>query len=230
MLKIENYNSNILKAITFELKEREHLIILGSNGAGKSTLAKVLCGITHANNLFIHNKKLNSLSSEERIKAINYIPPKLEIFDEYLTLQEYLQLSQLFSTKKPKDILELLKIEHLKDKPCRELSSGEQQLTMIGTAILHNAKITILDEPTANLDPQKSRDIYHLLKSEMLQSKIIITHDLNLAYHLGYNICYMDKGKISFLGSNQKFFQESNLHKFFGTSIAMVEEYVVMKL
>ena len=227
MLQIQNYNSKILKNIHLEVKERQNLIILGSNGAGKSTLAKVLCGITPSKNVFLNNQPLHNTKNKQRTNLINYIPAKLEIFDEYISLDEYLNLSKLYSLLESKNMLKLLELDKLKNKPCQQLSSGEQQLTMLATAILHNAKITIFDEPTANLDPQKSRDIYSLLKSNILQSKIIITHDLNLAYHLGYDIVYIKNGKIDFKGSSKKFFNESNLNDYFGTSVKLMEDGVL---
>jgi len=228
MLKIDNYSDAILQHISFGLKAQQNLIILGANGAGKSTLAKVLCGITPSSAVSLNNKQLSK--TKERTKFINYIPAKLEIFDEYLTLNEYLDLSRLHTLLESKNMLKLLELEHLKNKPCQQLSSGEQQLTMIASAILHNAQITIFDEPTANLDPKKSRDIFSLLKSKLFQSKIIITHDLNLAYKLGYAILYIKEGKIMFNGCSKEFFTESNLDNFFGTSVKMVEDIVVVNL
>jgi len=230
MLQITNYSNEILKNISFKLKKNENLIILGSNGAGKSTLAKILCGITHSNSVKLNNKSINDFSSKERPRFINYIPAKLEIFDEYITLNEYLDLSRLHTLLESKNMLKILEINHLKEKPCRQLSSGEQQLTMLATAVLHNAQITIFDESTANLDPKKSRDIFSLLKSKLFQSKIIITHDLNLAYKLGYDIMYIDKGKISFFDSSKKFFEERNLNFYFGTSVKRINDLIVVNL
>ena len=229
MIKLTNYSDAILNDITFELKAEQNLIILGSNGAGKSTLAKVLCGIT-ASPILLQNRPLSHYKTKERTKLINYVPAKLEIFDEYLTLNEYLDLSRLHTLLASKNLLKLLELEKLKNKPCQQLSSGEQQLTMLASAILHNAKITIFDEPTANLDPQKSRDIFSLLKSKLFQSKVIITHDLNLAYKLGYDVLYMKEGKIVFNNSSKSFFTESNLNDFFGTSVKRVESEVVVSL
>jgi iron complex transport system ATP-binding protein len=127
-------------------------------------------------------------------------------------------------------MLKLLALEKLKDKPCKQLSSGEQQLLMLASAILHNAEVSIFDEPTANLDPQKSRDIFSLLKGNLFQSKIIITHDLNLAYKLGYDVLYMKEGKIVFNGSSKEFFTELNLNDFFGTSVKRVGDEIVVSL
>ena len=229
MIKLNNYSDGILKNIHFNLAQNQNLIILGSNGAGKSTLAKVLCGITPSP-LQLNGKALCTFKAEERTKLINYIPAKLEIFDEYITLNEYLDLSRLETLLASKNMLKLLAIEHLKDKPCKQLSSGEQQLTMLATAVLHNAKVTIFDEPTANLDPQKSRDIYSLLKSNLFQSKVIITHDLNLAYKLGYDVMFIKEGKIIFQDNSSLFFQASNLDAFFGSSVRMVDDFVMVNL
>jgi iron complex transport system ATP-binding protein len=229
MLQLQNYSSSILKNIHFRLKPKQSLIILGSNGAGKSTLAKLLCGITPSPTL-LNGKPISIIKAKERTKQINYIPPKLEIFDEYITLEEYLNLSRLYTRLESKNMLKLLEIEHLKHKPCQQLSSGEQQLTMIASAVLHNAKITIFDEPTANLDPKKSQDIFSLLKSDIFQNKIIITHDLNLAYHLGYDIMFIKEGKIDFFDNSHAFFNESNLNEYFGTSVKMTKENIVIQL
>jgi len=229
MLQLQNYSSDILKNIHFNLKSNQNLIILGSNGAGKSTLAKLLCGITPSPTL-INNTPISELKAKERVKEINYIPAKLDIFDEYITLDEYLNLSRLYTILESKNMLKLLEIEHLKYKSCKELSSGEQQLTMIATAVLHNAKITIFDEPTSNLDPKKSRDIFSLLKSDIFQTKIIITHDLNLAYKLGYDVMFIKNGMIDFFDNSKKFFTESNLNHYFGTSVLLTKDGVVGQL
>ena len=229
MLRLNNYSNQILKNISFELKPKQNLLILGSNGAGKSTLAKALCGITPSS-VELFGRPLSNYTSKERTKLINYIPAKLEIFDEYITLGEYLDLSRLHTLLESKNLLKLLSIEHLKNKPCQQLSSGEQQLTMLATAVLHNAKITIFDEPTANLDPNKNRDVFSLLKSGLFQSKIIITHDLTLAYRLGYDVLFIKEGKIDFFGSSEEFFGSSNLDYYFGSSVKRVGEFLVVDL
>jgi iron complex transport system ATP-binding protein len=229
MIKLSNYSDGILKNIHFELQSKKNLIILGSNGAGKSTLAKVLCGISPSK-ILLNKKRLSKLKPKERTKFINYVPAKLEIFDEHISLNEYLNLSRLHTCLESKNMLKLLDIEHLKNKPCQQLSSGEQQLSMLATAVLHNAKITIFDEPTANLDPQKSRDIFSLLKSNLFQSKIIITHDLNLAYKLGYDVMFIKNGKIIFNDHSKKFFQPSNLDLFFGSSVKILNNTIMINL
>ena len=230
MIRINNFNNTILKDISFHLQEGENLLILGSNGAGKSTLAKLLCGIIYSENIELFSNKLHTLNAKQRAKLINYIPPKLEIFDEYISLKEYLEISKLYSDSSVNEVLALLDLQELQDKSCKTLSSGEQQLTMLASSILHNAFITIYDEPTANLDPQKTLKVYNILSGNYVQNRIIITHDLNLAYKLGYKILYVEDGKIVFFDTNKKFFEDENLEKFFSSSLKRVDDYFMVNL
>jgi iron complex transport system ATP-binding protein len=230
MLEISNFSNDILSHINFKLKDSENLIILGSNGAGKSTLAKLLCGITPNHNTKLFGKYLDKINTYERAKLINYIPPKLDIFDEYITLYEYLELSRLNSQLTINDVLSILHIQHLKDKSCKTLSSGESQLMLLSSAILHNAEITIFDEPTSNLDTNHIVKIYELLKSNHFKNRIVITHDLNLAYRLGYKILHITDGKIDFFDDNSQFFEPNNIQNTFGNSVKKVNQYYVVNL
>ncbi len=165
MLELKNFSNFILKDISFILEKNENLLILGENGAGKSTLAKVLSNLLPSSNLFFESKNIKDLSSYDRAKYINYIPSRFEIFDEYLNVLEYLKLS-IIEEKNIEDIekiISLLKLEDLKLNSCVDLSSGEQQLLLLASALLHNAKITIFDELTANLDLNRVKDVFDIL-------------------------------------------------------------------
>jgi len=237
LLKIDNYSNSILKDISFSLEAGEHLIILGSNGVGKTTLAKVLCGMTPSTVVTIDTVNPSKVYGEKRAKLINYIPPKLDIFDEFITVREFLELgfiSGVVGAQHPTsidDVLKKLHIIHLADKSCKLLSSGESQLLLIASALLHDAQYTIFDEPTANLDPQKMQLLFGLLKDETtLQSKLIITHNLDLAYKLGYNILFLEEGAIKFYGSNTDFFTQTHLDALYDGSVEKRENNIVVKL
>jgi iron complex transport system ATP-binding protein len=231
-LKIDNYSNEILKNISFNLEAGEHLIILGSNGVGKTTLAKVLCGMTPSSSVSIDNINPSKVYGEKRAKLINYIPPKLDVFDEFITVREFLELGGAFNNDLSIDAsLERLHIKHLANKACKMLSSGESQLLLIASALLHDARYTIFDEPTANLDPQKMQLLFNLLKDETtLQSKLIITHNLDLAYKLGYNILFLEEGAVKFYGSNADFFTQTHLDALYDGSVEKCENNIVVKL
>ena len=230
MLTIKNYSNQILTNINLHLNPDENLIILGSNGAGKSTLAKILCGITPSKNIKLNNKNLHKLSAKERSRYMNYIPPKLEIFDEYITIKTFLELSKLYSDTSVESAIKTLQLEELQNSSCKILSSGEQQRLLLASSLLHGAEISIYDEPTANLDPNHTVEIYKLLKSDKIKSRIIITHDLTLAYRLGYRVIYIESGEISFDDTSEEFFKTSNLTKYFGNSLKKIDDYFVVNI
>ena len=201
MLKIQNlYYKDILKDISFTLKD--NLIILGENGAGKSTLAKMLCGLIPNNFVYFDNQPLKAIKN--RATRINYIPATLTLYDENITVTEYLQSAFYTSYIDFHAIKKIMNQFALKEQFLSTLSSGQKQLLQIALALLQDAKTTIFDEPTANLDPQNSKKVFDILQHNF-QQKIVITHDLNLAYNLGYQILYLDNGEVRFTGTFEDF-------------------------
>ncbi|QKF77535.1 ABC transporter ATP-binding protein [Arcobacter defluvii] len=232
MLEIKNYNSSILKDISFVLKKGENLIILGENGAGKSTLAKVLSNLISNDKVLLFEENISKIDDLKRAKLINYIPPRLSIFDEYITLKEFLELSSvdIVDNNKIDKIIFLLKLEKLKNRFCKAFSSGEKQLLLLASAIMHNAKITIFDELTANLDISRLKEVFEILNSDLLEQKIVITHNLDLAYALKYKVLFVKNGKIAFFDEHEKFFTNENLEKFYNKTILKLENHLVVNL
>lgn len=232
MLEINNYTNQILKNISFGLKKNENLIILGANGAGKSTLAKVLSNLITNDKVSFFKENINSISYEKKAKLINYIPPKLEVFDEYISVYEFLELSFINSINRKKidEVITLLKLEKIKNIACNDLSSGEKQLLLLASSIIHNAKITIFDELTANMDITRVKEAFEIFNSKLLQQKVIITHNLDLAFHLRYKILYLNEGEIKFFGSSEEFFSKDILEKFYENCLKVVDGHLVVNL
>lgn len=232
MLEIKDYNSSILHEISFHVKQNENLIILGENGAGKSTLAKVLSNLISNEKVKLFGENISKISDFKRAKLINYIPPKLSIFDEYVTLREFLELSFISSVDNQKvdEIIKLLNLKKLEDKYCKSFSSGEKQLLLLASAIIHDAKITIFDELTANLDICRLKEVYDIFNSDLLQQKIIITHNLDLAYALKYKVLFLNDGIIEFFGEHEEFFSNENLKRFYNNTIIKLDKHLVVNL
>jgi iron complex transport system ATP-binding protein len=230
-LNIDNYTDDILKEISIEVQRGSHLTIIGANGAGKTTLAKLLCGLSPSEKVRIDGRSITTMHPKERAAAVNYLPPKLEVYDAYLRVDEFLALSHLNNALSPHEAMMQTGITHLADKACKALSSGEAQLLLLTSALLHGAVYTIFDEPTANLDPVRTKKVFNLLKHHTrFQSKIIITHNLDLAYHLGYDILYLEEGKTAFYGSTEAFFKQSHLDSFYAGSVRNTGSHVVVSL
>lgn len=197
MVKIKNltcrYGSKvILNNISLDIDK--HLSVLGSNGSGKSTLARAICKLVeYDGGISIDGRDTKELSQIELAKLISYVPPKLDIYDPYIVVEEFVLLSR-YTHKKSfmdyaqkdmkivKSSLEMLHISHLKKEKISSLSSGETQLVLMAGALAAQSRVIILDEPTANLDPKNSKIIARHIKGLMDYHQIIlITHDLHLA-------------------------------------------------
>ena len=232
MLEINNYNSSILHEISFKLEDNENLIILGENGAGKSTLAKVLSNLIENNKVKIFNENINKIDDLKRASLVNYIPPKLSIFDEYITLREFLELSFISSVDNEKisKVIKLLNLRKLENKYCKSFSSGEKQLLLLASSIIHDAKITIFDELTANLDISRLKEVFDIFNGDLLKQKIVITHNLDLAYALKYKVLFLKDGIIEFFGSHDEFFDNKNLKRFYKDTIRKLDNHLVVNL
>ena len=232
MFEINNYNSSILHEISFRLEDNENLIILGENGAGKSTLAKVLSNLIENDKVKIFNENINKMDDLKRAFLINYIPPKLSIFDEYITLREFLELSFISSVDNEKinSVIKLLNLKKLGNKYCKSFSSGEKQLLLLASSMIHDAEITIFDELTANLDISRLKEVFDIFNSDLLNQKIVITHNLDLAYALRYKVLFLKDGIIEFFGSHDEFFDNKNLKRFYKDTIRKLDNHLVVNL
>ena len=232
MLEINNYNSSILHEISFRLEDNENLIILGENGAGKSTLTKVLSNLIENDKVKIFNENINKMDDLKRAFLINYIPPKLSIFDEYITLREFLELSFISSVDNEKinSVIKLLNLKKLENKYCKSFSSGEKQLLLLASSMIHDAEITIFDELTANLDISRLKEVFDIFNSDLLNQKIVITHNLDLAYALRYKVLFLKDGIIEFFGSHDEFFDNKNLKRFYKDTIRKLDNHLVVNL
>jgi iron complex transport system ATP-binding protein len=95
---------------------------------------------------------------------------------------------------------------------------------------MHDAKITIFDELTANLDISRLKEVFDIFNSDLLKQKIVITHNLDLAYALKFKILFLKDGKIEFLGEHDEFFSNDNLKKFYNNTIMKLDKHLVVNL
>ena len=240
MIKLHNLSvrfdkKKVLQNLSFEIEG--HLTIVGANGSGKSTLAKCLAGLNaYSGSIEIQNINAAKIPAKERAKLLSYIPTKLEVYDSFITAEEFVLLGRFphkeslfdYSQKDRetvKEMMEYLGIRHLAKQHIRELSSGEQQLTLIAQALTQQSKIIIFDEPTANLDPKNSKIIAkHIKELQKSHTVILITHDLHLAAFIGSKILFLDDTTAALYGD--EFFDDKVLERLYGIAFhALAVEY-----
>jgi len=218
-------NVPLLENITLTIDS--HLSILGANGSGKSTFAKALCNlIPFSGGVELFGQDVRDIALKEKAKLISYIPAKLDIYDPYMTLEEFVLLGRFahkesfksYANEDKKIALacsDLLGISHLNEHSVASLSSGEQQLAQIASALAAQSKIIIFDEPTANLDPHNAKIIAEHIKGlKEYHQIILITHDLHLACYVDSPVAFLKNKTLTCYG--REFFDDANLETLYG--------------
>jgi len=232
MIKLENITckfqeNSVLEDVSLDIAS--HLSILGANGAGKSTLAKIICDLLpYEGSVIVNEKNIAEYSLKERAKLLSYIPAKLEVYDTFITLEEFVLLGRfahktsLFDYSKrdkiiAEECLEFLHLKHLAKHSINSLSSGETQLALIAQALAQQSKIIIFDEPTANLDPKNSKIIAaHIKGLKEYHQVILITHDIALAAFVGSDVAFIKDKNVELF--KEEFFQKEQLERLYEVS------------
>jgi len=191
-LVIDNLSADFLKG--------ERISLSGSNGAGKTTLIRCILGqYTYDGELTVMggNPRLQHEDIMKEIGFVPQIPPPLK-----MTIKEMLNFfSQLTETSQDVfiDIVSELGLkitEHL-NKPFYKLSGGMKQKLLIAFALGRNPKILLLDEPSANLDPEARKVFFNYLKNFNKDSLMILSsHRISEISKLVTREIEMDLGKI----------------------------------
>jgi cell division transport system ATP-binding protein len=203
-------NKNILKNISFSIREGEMVFLIGRTGSGKTTFINSIFGnleIEKSDKFNVLNYDLKKISK----KQIPFLRRKIGfVFQDFKLLNDrsiYDNLEFVLKStgindkkeinKKIQRVLKLVGINSSLDKFPNQLSGGEQQRVAIARSVLNNPELIIADEPTGNLDPETSLEIIELFQrlNKIGTSMIIATHDYNLILKLKGKVYKCEDGK-----------------------------------
>ncbi|MBI2258653.1 MAG: ABC transporter ATP-binding protein [Flavobacteriia bacterium] len=211
MLELRNvhigYQKPLFNTGEISLDKGQLISLFGKNGSGKSTFFSTLLGFQksisgeiffdHLPVQYDKRKEINSLFSyvNTEFKGLNF----MTVF-EYISLgrSRFTPLLGRLSEKDLKIIhekVELLKIKHLLNKLTSNISDGERQLCSIAKALVQQAPIILLDEPTSFLDYYNKKLIMNLLKTLSLEENLLIiqaNHDVHLCFDYSETIIWID--------------------------------------
>jgi len=177
----------ILKNVNLSINKGDFIGIIGPNGGGKTTLLKLIMGmfLPHTGKIKILGKNPKDIRDK-----IGYVPQTYDLDRLFpITALELVLLGALkksifgfFSKKTKEEAKDLLAQVGLKDyihKPFGKLSGGQAQRALIARALISDPEILILDEPTANIDPESEKAIFDILiKSDTKRTILMVSHDL----------------------------------------------------
>ena len=186
---------NALNDVTIDIQDGEFVYVIGETGSGKSTFIKVLDGeeIPTRGTVEVNGVNVGKLRFSKVPKYRRNIGV---VFQDYRLLKRKTVFENIaFALEVILEIIDLT--DKAKSFP-DELSGGQQQRVTIGRAIANNPKLLIADEPTGNLDPERSNEILELLEkiNEAGTTVIMVTHDINLVNKYKKRTIKLDTGHV----------------------------------
>lgn len=241
MLKIDNLTvrygpCEVVKDISFDLAAGEIVALLGPNGAGKTTLIKALNGSVPSSSgeILLGGRPLSLHSRREIAKQVAVVAQenetKFPVTVRDFVLSGRFASGSAFGWETPEDLtaadnaLTECELVGFESRLMNELSGGERQRVVLARAIATNARILLLDEPTANLDLAHQASMFRLVREKCRSenySAVIITHDINLASEFADRIILLHRGQIFAIGEPRDVLREDHLNKVFNVNVLL---------
>ena len=193
---------------TFEIPDGVLLGLLGPSGCGKSTTLNLLSGLQKptSGRIFFGDDDVTDLPAENR--GVGLVFQNYALYP-HLTVRQNITFPLENRTGKDKlthqqmadmalEAAKLVQIEELMDRKPKELSGGQQQRVAIARALVNNPATIIADEPTGNLDPERSMEIMTLLVkiNQLGTTVVVVTHEKDLVNKFGKRVITIDQGRI----------------------------------
>jgi len=213
-----------IDALGFTVQQGERVALVGPNGAGKSTLLHLLAGlfVPAKGEIKIMDVALTKKDAAQARKHVGLLfqDPDDQIFmptvfEDVAFGPMNMDLEADEVRRRVEEAMRLTAIEEYRDRVPHHLSLGEKKRVAMAGLLAMSPDILLLDEPTANLDPQGRRDFVNVLDKRK-ETIIIATHDLSTAFHLAQRVLVLKKsllydGPFTGLVQNQKILQEARL-------------------
>ncbi|MBK8466368.1 MAG: ABC transporter ATP-binding protein [Chloracidobacterium sp.] len=241
MLKVRNISVSyderaVLSDVSFELCDGKIIVLLGSNGAGKTTLIGSLNGTLpiSSGDISLDSRTLAEMSRREIAANVAVVAQENETRFPVTVLEFVLSgrfvHGNAFGWESDEDVdlarkaLVDCDLADYETRLMNHLSGGERQRVVLARAIATNARILLLDEPTANLDLAHQAMMFRLVRERCRQSNysaIVITHDLNLASEFADEIIMLKDGLIAAKGTPAQVLTAENIENVFAVRVLL---------
>jgi ABC-2 type transport system ATP-binding protein len=190
------------------VKAGELFAFLGPNGAGKTTTIKMICGLLAptAGTVLVGG---HPASSREARQLLGYVPDQPYLYDK-LTGREFLRfvvemygLDRSAATARIDELIETFEMADFIDGLCESYSQGMKQRIVFASALVHNPRVLVVDEPLVGLDPRSARIVKNLFVSQARSGAAVLMsiHLLAIAEELADTIGIVDQGRMLTVGT-----------------------------
>ena len=198
-----------IRGISTTIEDGEFVFLVGPSGSGKSTIIKMLTGeeIPTAGRIMINGFSVNNIAERQipmMRRTLGIIFQDFRLIEKKTVYEnlEFVMRAVGMPMKEIKNriayVLLLVGLEQKAESYPNELSGGEQQRVAIARALVNNPSTIIADEPTGNLDPERSMEIMTLLVkiNQLGTTVLVVTHEKDLVNKFGKRVITIDKGCI----------------------------------
>ena len=198
-----------IQGITLAIEDGEFVFLVGPSGSGKSTIIKLLTGEVEpcAGRIMINGFSVSNIADKQmplmrRTLGVIFqdfrLIEKKTVYDNLAFVMRAVGTGQKEIRKRIPYVLQLVGLEKKADSYPTELSGGEQQRVAIARALVNNPSTIIADEPTGNLDPDRSLELMSLLVkiNALGTTVVVVTHEKDLVDRFGKRVVTIDAGHI----------------------------------
>ncbi len=215
MVKLENIcksfgSKSVLQDFSLEIEEGERFVLLGGSGCGKTTLLRLIAGFEQpgSGKIIIGGEEVESLPAEKRpvgfIFQRHALFPHMTVYDNIAVGPRISGMDENEIGKQIEGLLEVTRLQGLRENYPGQLSGGESQRVAIARAVINRPKVLLLDEPLSSLDVNLRRS----LREELVEMQktfgitfLFVTHDREEAMSLADRMGVMDEGRLLQTGS-----------------------------
>jgi ABC-2 type transport system ATP-binding protein len=206
-------DKNAVNDVTFEVYPGEVFGFLGPNGAGKTTTIKMIVGLLKPSSGTVKVSGYDVQAQPLQAKAASgYVPDTPNLYAK-LSGRELLRfVGDLYGVdrqqveRRSDELLRLFELDQAADDPLDSYSHGMQQKAALASALIHDPKVLVLDEPTVGLDPRSARLIKDMLRqmADRGAAVFLSTHILEIAERMCDRIGIINKGELIAVGSMEE--------------------------
>ena len=227
MLKVENIDVfygdlQVLWDVSFEVREKEILVLVGANGAGKSTTLKAISGILRprSGSISFDHVRLDEVPADKIIQhGVVHVPEARRLFRE-MSVEENLIMGSLSPAAKAKrkETMEWVyglfpRLRERRKQAAGTLSGGEQQMAAIGRGLMALPKLLMFDEPSLGLAPILVQDVFEIVKRINEQGVTVLLVEQNVRQTLA--LCdrayVLENGRVVLQGTGKELMADSHV-------------------
>ena len=209
-----------VSGLSLRVEQGELFAFLGPNGAGKTTTIKMICGLLFPTEGSVRVVGHDILGEGDRARQLLSYVPDTPFLYEKLTGREFLQfiaemygLPRAHGVRRIDEVIGLFGLEEFVDDLTERYSHGMRQRTVFASALLHEPRVLIVDEPTVGLDPRSVRQLKDLLRKQADAGVTVFlsSHSLDIVEQLADRIGIIDHGKLISCGTLESLREQAKM-------------------